>query len=250
MGSFWGITADGWIAIATLLSGVAVLLGILFGAKQVSAQIEAGDVRRYVFDEGVLALKAGIDGLLEFTRLNYALMTRLLKHMESSGGDSLARLRATDIPRVLTDVRPTLNTQAIAPTGELIGSSELGGFMTRAFAHLYAVNTNFEFNVRHRVVNFYEKGLPFDASIQAWVRDISELTYDEYLLADQFYLPISRFLLDAVRVAQKKRLRRFKKLPQVRASKEMKEIARNLDEWSRKTKSQYDEWLRSKSARS
>ncbi len=248
MGSLWGITGDGWIALATLLSGGAVLAGILVGVMQVSAQLEANDVRRYLFEQGVLALKAGLDELLELTRLNYALIARLLKHVESSGSDSLASLRASDIPRVLTDGRPRLNTQAIAPTGDLIGSSELGELMTRAFAQLYALNANLEFDIRHKIVNFYEAGLPVDGNIQAWVRDMSKLTHDEYLLADQFYLPISGFLSDAVRVAQQKRLRRFREIPHVRASDEMKEIARNLDNWSKKTKSEYEDWRRSRGA--
>ena len=159
-GELWGITAEGWIAIATifggfavLASGVAILFGFFHGARQVVGEQEARDVRKGLIEDGIEALRESFDGMLERTMLNYALATRLLKFVQGSPGQPLVRLRASEVPSMLSDL-PRLKALAIGPASQLTGAKELGNLMTSAYAILFSINCNLEFHVRHTVLNY------------------------------------------------------------------------------------------------
>ena len=228
MGELWGITGDGWVAIATLAGGLAVLVGISVGVWQASIQLEAGDVRRFVFDDGVLALKSGLDNFSELTRLNHGLMVRLLKHTQLTRGDRLAALRVGEIPRVIPDRLPSFNSHGITPAAVLTGFARMGELMTRAFSQLYTVNVNMEIGLRHRILNFYSQGMPNDVDVDSWIDGVLQQAGEEYILVDRFCIGVSGLLLQAVMIAQEKRLRRFRDISRVRDSADMQKVAMNL----------------------
>lgn len=250
MGEFVRITADGWIAIATvfgglavLTSGGAVLYGIFHGAAQVIREQEARDVRKGLIEDGIEGLRASFDQMLERTRLNFGLATRLLKHVQGSTGQPLARLRPSEVPSMLSDL-PPLNARAMGPASQLIGAQRLGQLMTSAYAVLFSINCNLEFQTRHTVLNYYESGMTKQA-IGDWPERAMDEAQDQYEMGEK-YRAISVLLLMAAQLAQKERIRSFSEARELTNSEEMRAIASALDGLAVSTEAEYAEWSRNK----
>lgn len=169
MGELWGITADGWVAIATLigagavvLSGLAllggVLLGFRHGVKQVIRQRQSDDVRKAYIDGGIAEVWRNVSDLFQRSKLNHLLALRLLKHVEDYDGTPVRRLVPEEIPSMLADF-PVLNSKAVTPTLLLVRThprSVLYDLLNSVFEIAFAVNSDLEFGLRHRLINFYQ----------------------------------------------------------------------------------------------
>lgn len=103
----WGITDQGWIAIATfvgagavLLSGAAVLFGIWYGAKQYLNEQEARDVRRYYIDEGLWALSRSLDVLFQAILQNYTALLHLMAQLDTRPAGTSDAPKVGDLPKL------------------------------------------------------------------------------------------------------------------------------------------------------
>ena len=234
-GELWGIAAEGWIAIATifggfavLASGAAVLFGFFHGAKEVAKAQEATDVRRYLLDEGGMALKAGLDGALEMTRLNHAIVLRLLLGLKFTPPGHPFAPRPEDIPRLLPTEHPKFNFHAIAPASRLTGCTRLGELMTSAFADIYSTNIAYEFEIRQPVVRCYEGADLSGIQFEEWKEAAFKTANDVYMKAEKFG-PVSNLLGDAVLRAQELHLARTEDIGRIQSDPTMAKIKKQLD---------------------
>ena len=241
MGSFWGITADGWVAIATFAGVLAVFGGILVGIWQVRVQIEFGEVNRSIFEEGVQNLAQWLDDLLAHTRVNYALVTRLLVQLQAEGDEPLKRPRRADIPPMLSTL-PQLNARSIAATAQLIGAERLGELITRAYAQIYAVNSNFEFSARLPVLNYYEDESISKEDLGDWPERALESAKQQYFLVEEFR-HIPPLLVSAIQIARKAGVRSFQDVAKAREGKPLREIADKLNALAESSKLEYQTFL-------
>ncbi len=100
-GQLWGITAEGWVAIATfagglavLLSGAAVIFTARYAAKRFLGEQEARDVRRYLVDDGVWKLADSLDRISQTVVLNFGQCLYLIDLIKTHPVGS------ADVPRV------------------------------------------------------------------------------------------------------------------------------------------------------
>lgn len=155
-GELWGISADGWIAIATifsgfavLLSGVAVLYGIIRGARQFLGEQEAADVRRYLVENGAWRLKASLDRLLQTVRINYSTSMHLLRLARDLPVGTTGAPRVEDLPRLFPMNPSEFAFDAIRPASRVLNCQDLGALATKAFARLHSVHAILTAEVEH-----------------------------------------------------------------------------------------------------
>ena len=245
-GELWGITAEGWIALATLAGAAAVLISAAavigvawYGANRFLREQEARDVRRGLIEEGIMQLRDSFDAALGQTRLNYNLVVRVLIHVEGRDDWTMSGLRPENIPSLLLDT--PISAKAIGPASQLIGAKKLGKLMTTAYAILFSLNCNFEFDIRQTVLNLHDSEALLKGK-EIWARAALDEAEDQYQMAEQFR-SVSALLLTALQIAQRKRIASFAEADDVKDSQEMLRVAAEIDQLADATAANYSEWL-------
>jgi len=224
----WGITADGWIAIATLSSGAAVLLGIVYGARQFLREQEARDVRRYLVEEGAWKLQGSLDGLLGVIRQNYSTSLQLLRTLRDLPKGHPGAPRTEDLPRLLPVPDEGRAFEAIRPTSRLLGCEELGAVATHAYAALHSVHGIIASEVEQSIRTYYSSttSLTKDQHAQL-VQGLSDVIQKRYFEAEE-WRELPGWLEDAGLRVQELRVSRFKDIGRLHKDKKVRELAKNI----------------------
>lgn len=194
MGSFWGITADGWIAIATLASAVAILLsggavlyGIFHGAEQFLREQEARDLRASLVEDGTKKLARSIDTLLEAVRLNYTLANHLIRHVRDLPFGSPGAPRVEDLPRLVSLEGRSLGFEAIRSAATLLHCDDLANLATHAIGVLYNINLILITEIEQPIRSHYSGTFTVDAGSRAeFVKRSRELAQKQFDKAEEF----------------------------------------------------------------
>jgi hypothetical protein len=237
LGDLFGITADGWIAIATFVSGGAILAGIWYGARQLIREQEARDVRRYLIEDGAWKLQASLDRLLQVIRLNYVTAGHLLRIVRDLPRGHPGAPRLEDLPSLLPLEATVLNFEAIRPTSRLLDCEDFGALMTHAFAVLYNIHADFLLQVEHSIRTYYSAD-QVPAGIEAQLLDsLGRLLVERYRRAEEFG-DLPGWLEDAALRAQELHLARFTDITRIRNDDTIKRLAQNMtDMWQRERSS-------------
>ena len=197
MGDFWGITADGWVAIATLIGAAAVVLSGLavigvawYGTRRFLGEQEARDVRRYLVDEGVWKLKESLDRTLQTVRLNYGQCLHLLRLLRDLPAGHPGAPRLEDLPRLFPMDPREFAFDAIRPASLVLHNIEFGPVATSAFARIFSTNGIFANEVEQSVRTYYsgELVLSDDQRRELYER-LSSLAKERYYAAEKFLEP-------------------------------------------------------------
>jgi hypothetical protein len=233
LGELLGITGDGWIAIATFVSGVAVVIGIIYGARQFIREQEARDVRRYLIEDGAWKLKASLERLLETIRLNYVIAHHLLRTVRDVPRGHPLAPRAESLPRLIALEGTTPNFEAIGATSRLLDCQELGALMTHAFGVLYNIHTDFLVQVEPSIRTYYSaQEVPKGTQTQL-VGGLSDLLNKHYRQAEELK-DLPGWLEDAALRAQELRVTRFSDIDRIHNDDTIKRLAQNVrDMWRR-----------------
>ncbi len=187
MGEFWGLTADGWIAIATFFTGMAFLIGIVIGSRQFFREQEARDVRGYYVENGTRKLAAAIDVLLETIRLNFAGIGQLSRKLRDYALDSPGAPGADDLPRLLTLEGKSVGFDAIRPVSSLLNSDTLSSLATHAFATLFNVHLKYLLEIEQPIRSYFAGSLKLDDGRRKQLaNELMELAFAEFNKAESF----------------------------------------------------------------
>ncbi|MCH8009123.1 MAG: hypothetical protein IIC91_09680 [Chloroflexi bacterium] len=221
-GELWGITAEGWIAIATLFGGLAVLAsggavlyGIMRGAQQFLGEREAADVQRYLVEEGVWKLKASLDRTLQTVRLNYAQCLHLLRHVRDFPAGNPGAPSLEDLPRLFPMDPQDFAFDAIRPASTVLYNVELNSLATSAFVQIFGTNAIFENEVEYSIRKYYSDETLLSENQRKKLYDsLSKLTNERYFEAEKF-LELPGWLEEAGLRVQKMRVSNFGEIDQV-----------------------------------
>jgi hypothetical protein len=238
LGELLGITADGWIAIATFVSAIIVALGIVYGAHQFVRQQEARDVRHYLIEDGAWKLQASLDRLLRTIRLNYVIAGHLLRTVRDVPKSHPFAPKGEDLPRLLPLDPTALNFEAIGPTSRLLNCQELGALVTKAFGVLYNIHVDFIVQVEQSIRTYYSaQYVPPTADQKQLVSQLTDLIDAQYKHAEEF-ADLPRWIEDAALRAQELRVTRFGDISRIHNDDTIKRLANSVrDMWRRLEKS-------------
>jgi len=187
LGEFWGLTADGWIAIATAFTGLAFLAGIAIGSRQFIREQEARDVRAYHVENGTRKLAAALDVLLETVRLNFAGVGHLARKLRDYSRDSPGAPHADDLPRLVTLEGKSLGFDAIRPVSNLLNSDDVPKLVTHALAVLYNTHMKFLLEIEQPIRSYFVGSLQLDdASRKQLADELMALASSEFNKAEAF----------------------------------------------------------------
>jgi hypothetical protein len=120
----FGWSTDEWNAAATFLgpilaAAVAAAIAVLLGFQQFRFLQEARDFRRYLVEDGVLKLKAGLDALLGATVQNFSTTADLLRAVKQTPNDDPRRPDVEQLPNLIRLDSMNWNLEAIGPASAL-----------------------------------------------------------------------------------------------------------------------------------
>ena len=227
--TFLRLTAEGWVAIATfigagavLLSGLAVLGGVYYGAKQYLNEQEARDVRRYYIDDGLWALSGTLDQLLQVVRQNHAAILSLAGLIKAApAGDAYAP-KMEDLPRLATANFEQLSVRGMRPSSAILGLGKLAKssdaskpmmkfdhLLTQGLARLFGTHLKFT-QMELAVRSYYALGQE-DAGLADRLLKLSEKPYYDA----EKYQHVTRVLEFAGLRLQKLRVSSFSQIEQI-----------------------------------
>ena len=162
----WGITDQGWIAIATFVGSGAVLLGILIGAWRYVQEQEAGDVRRYYVDEGLWALSRSLDTLLGILLQNDAASMALLRLVKSRPAGTTGAPKMENLPRLAVVDWREVAVRGVRPAKVILDFRDFTNLVWTVFAKMLVSHQLF-LNEVEQVVRTYYAGDTADESLAA-----------------------------------------------------------------------------------
>lgn len=232
MGELFGITGDGWIAISTFASAAAIVLGIVYGARQFLREQEARDVRRYLIEEGAWKLQGSLERLLQTIRQNHVMAHHLVRIVRDLPRGHPGVPSVEDLPRLLILEPAALTFDAIRPASRLLDCGELGALVTSAFATLYNVHTILHFEVEQSVRTYYSSDvLASQVDHQSLVKSLQDLIEGQHQKAEKFG-ELPGWLEDAGLRAQELRISKFTDISRVQNDETIKGLADKIgDLW-------------------
>ncbi len=230
-GELWGITAEGWVAIATifsgfavLASGVAILYGIIRGARQFLGEQEARDVRRYLLDEGTWKLTDSLERILQTVRLNYGQCLHLLRLVRDLPAGNAGAPRPENLPRLFPMNPQDFAFASIRAVSHLLNSMDLGRVATSALAKIYSTNAIFTHEIEQIVRTYYSGELVLSDEQRAdLVERFNNLATRKYNEAEKFS-DLPGWLEDAGLRVQEMRITRFDEIDRVQKDPKIVEL--------------------------
>lgn len=230
-GELWWFTAEGWIAIATIFSGIAVLasgaaivLAARYAADQFLGEQEARDVRKYLLDDGVWKLKASLDQIFQTVRLNYGQCLHLIRLMRDLPNNHPGAPKLEELPRLYQMDPQDFAFAAISPASRVLGTVDLGRVATSAFAQIYSTNAIFTNEVEQSVRTYYSGGLDLtDEQRGELFERLTEVAKRKYYQAEEF-LDLPGWLEDAGLRVQRMRIARFDDIDRVQNDPKIVEL--------------------------
>lgn len=227
-GELWGITAEGWVAIATLAGGIAVLIGIVISTRQFLTEQEAQDVRRYLVEQGAWKLKASVDRLIQIVTMNHGTAMHQVRLLRDLAVGQPGAPSPDDLPRLLPFSPDEFALDAIRPASRVLNCEELGPVATSAFARLYNVNTTMLAEVEQSVRTYYSGKTPLsDDERKELAERLFTLTDREAKRAWEF-LKLPAWLEDAGLRIQELRIKRFSDIDRLHKDKTIRNLASNV----------------------
>lgn len=219
---FWGITADGWVAIATLIGAAAVVLSGLavigvawYGTRRFLGEQEVRDVRRYLVEEGAWKLKESLDGTLQTVRLNYGQCLHLLRHLRDLSVGHPGAPSLEDLPRLFPMDPREFAFDAIRPASIVLHNVELGSVATSAFAQIFNTNAIFTNEVEYSVRKYYSGEMVLSDDERKELYDtLSSILQERYFDAEKF-LELPGWLEEAGLRVQKMRVSSFGEIEKI-----------------------------------
>ncbi len=234
-GELWGITAEGWVAIATfagglavLLSGAAVIFAARYAAKRFLGEQEARDVRRYLVDEGVWKLRDSLDRTLQTVSLNYVQCVHLIALVRDHPAGGAGAPQLEDLPSLYPIEHQDYAISAIRTASRALDSEELKDLTSYAFAIIQDTNAILT-NEIGRSVRTYYSGERTLSDEQRWelVKHLDERA-DEAIEKMGKVADLPGWLEDAGRRVQEMRVARFDEIDRVQDDPEIASLREKI----------------------
>ena len=204
--TFWGITGEGWIAIATFVGAGVVALTLVGGAwklrqdqralaqeradrqrerdedqrawqeeleqkqlerqRELAQEQEGRDVRRYYIDEGLWALSRSLDALLGILHQNSAASSALLELVKSRPPGTTGAPRVENLPRLAVLDWREVAIRGVRPAKVILNFRHFTNLVWTVFA-IMLVSHQIFLNEVEQVVRTYYAGDTADESLAA-----------------------------------------------------------------------------------